>query len=229
MNVEQIEDIHPLAPMQQGMLFHSLYAPRSGMYVSQSCYILGGDLNIPAFQRAWQTVIERHQVLRSSFHWEELDEPLQVVHQSAELPFHSRDWRALPGADQDERLEAFLREDRARGFELDQAPLLRLTLIRTAEQRYYFVWSNHHLLLDGWSQAIVMKEVLACYQACCRGEPARLAPSRPYGDYIVWLQAQDLAAAEAFWRHYLRGFAAPTALRVTRSHGAGDEREDSYG
>ena len=131
-----------------------------------------------------------------------------------------RDWRGLSSLEQQGRLEAFLEADRARGFDLGQAPLMRCALLREAEDAYRFVLGFHHLLFDGWSLSLLLKEVLAFYEAYCRGRELRLESPRPYRDYIAWLQQQDLAQAEGFWREALRGMTAPTPLPIGRSEGA---------
>src|ERR671918_2513532 len=205
-----IEDIYNLSPMQQGMLFHTLHAPDSGVYYEQVSYSLTGNLNVSAFKQAWWQVVQRHPILRTAFYWEEFNEPLQVVYRQVVLPWVEEDWRGVSPSEQQARLEAFLEADRARGFALGQAPLMRCALLRAAEERYYFVWSFHHLLLDGWSLPLVLKEVSACYEAYCGGRAISLKHPRPYRDYILWLQRQDLAQAEGFWRQALRGFTAPT-------------------
>ena len=219
-HISNIEDIYKLSPMQQGMLFHTLYAPESGVYREQTSCSLKGNLNVSAFQQAWGQVVQRHPILRTAFYWEELSEPLQVVQRQVELSWEQRDWRGLSSLEQQGRLEAFLEADRARGFDLGQAPLMRCALLREAEDAYRFVLGFHHLLFDGWSLSLLLKEVLAFYEAYCRGRELRLESPRPYGDYIVWLQQQDLAQAEGFWREALRGMTAPTPLPIGRSEGA---------
>ena len=210
----QIEDIYPLSPTQHGMLFHSLYAPESGHYIVQKRCTLSGEMNVPAFERAWQQVMDRHQVLRTAFVWEGLDEPVQVVNKRVELILHKLDWRELPAAEQQERLEAYLEAERRRGFKLSEAPLMRLALIRTSSRSYHFVWSYHHLLLDGWCNGLILSEVFTFYEAFSQGREVELKRSRPFRDYIAWLQGQDLSGAETFWRRTLEGFTAPTPLRV---------------
>jgi amino acid adenylation domain-containing protein/non-ribosomal peptide synthase protein (TIGR01720 family) len=210
----QIADIYPLTPMQQGLLFHTLAAPESGVYVQQVSCLLLGELNHAAFMRAWQSVIARHPVLRSAVAWEELAEPLQIVAEQVALPLHAHDWRDLPAAEQQTRLDALLRADRARGLDLSCAPLMRLTLIQRDATTTYLLWSHHHLLLDGWSVPLVLDEVVRHYLAECAGQPLTLTELRPYRDYIAWLQRQDLAHAEAFWRATLRGLTAATPLVV---------------
>src|SRR5207237_7332344 len=134
-------------------------------------------------------------VLRTAFNWELRDEPFQIVSRRAEIPWREHDWRRVSAVEQERQLEAFLREDRAQGFVLSKAPLMRLTLVQLAEDTYQFVWSLHHLLLDGWSLPLLLQEVFQMYDAFCAGRELHLDVSRQYGDYIAWLQRQDLAQA----------------------------------
>ncbi len=214
MKPQNVEDVYELSPMQQGILFHSVYSPESGVYFGQSAMRLQGPLDRAAFRRAWAGAIARHPALRTSFHWEGVEKPLQVVHRDAEAPWEDEDWRPLPAEEQERRLDAYLRADRERGFDLARPPLLRFALIRTAADAHWFVFSSHHLLLDGWSKAVVMQEVFAEYEALRRGEAWQARRPRPYRDYVLWLQGQELGAAERFWREHLRGFAAPPPLAL---------------
>ncbi|HEX2270758.1 MAG TPA: amino acid adenylation domain-containing protein [Pyrinomonadaceae bacterium] len=223
--MQNIEDLYVLSPIQSGMLFHSLYAPGSGVYVIQVSCALRGDLNIKALEQAWQQVVQRHAILRSSFVWETLDRPLQAVHRRVELPFEQHDWRALTPAAQQEALAGWLKEDRRRGFALDEAPLMRLVLVREADKAYRVIWSYHHLLLDGWSMQLLLKEVFTCYQSLSGGVELPLPPLRQYRDYIAWLQPQSLAEAETYWRMTLKGFTSPTIIARKRERKNGSEQE----
>src|SRR4030095_4712 len=122
-----------------------------------------------AFERAWQRVLDRHAVLRTSFYWKELDKPLQLVHRHVPIPVEQHDWSGRSPVDQQESLKSFLRKDRHRGFDLAHAPLMRLIIIRLAEDVHYFIWSFHHVLLDGWSVVLILQEVFASYEAFRRG------------------------------------------------------------
>src|SRR5579872_6831731 len=133
MQIKNVEDVYPLSPMQEGMLFHSLYTPQSEAYFEQMTCLLYGDLDVRAFKLAWQQVVARHPILRTLFLWERLDALLQVVRQQVELPWSEQDWRHLPPAEQNERVQTFLRADITQGFDLARAPLLRLSLIRLSE------------------------------------------------------------------------------------------------
>ncbi|HEX8694772.1 MAG TPA: amino acid adenylation domain-containing protein, partial [Longimicrobium sp.] len=221
-----IGDIYPLSPMQQGLLFHTLYEPGSGEYVGQSRFGLRGALDVEALRRAWQGVLDRHPVLRTGFTWEGVPEPLQVVRRAVELPLVVEDWRGVDADEQDRRMEEFLREDRARGFDPARAPLMRLTLFRTGDAAWRLVWTHHHLALDGWSLPLVFRDLVALYDACTAGREPSLPPARPYRDYIAWLKRQDLGRAERYWRRTLEGFRAPTPLGVERPPAG---REEGYG
>lgn len=211
--MNNIEDLYELSPMQQGMLFHTLYAPESEVYFEQLLCILSGKLNFTAFQKAWEQVVARHPILRSSFYWEEIEKPLQMVSKQVDLPWEELDWRNFTPDEQQQHLEDFLKCDRQKGFELDVAPLMRFTIIRLGEETYQFIWSHHHILFDGWSMQIILKEVLAFYEAHQRGEHLRLQHVRPYREYIQWLQQQDSDQAKKFWQETLQGFEVPTSLR----------------
>jgi surfactin family lipopeptide synthetase C len=217
MNKKNVENIYPLSPTQQGILFHTLRAPDSGVYVVQSCYTFSKNINIAAFKQAWQQVINQHSILRTSFYWKQYKEPFQVVNRSLQLPWQQYNWQELSVLEQQAGLEEFLQADRQQGFDVSQAPLMRLTLIQVGKETYHFIWSSHHLILDGWSGAIVLQQVFQAYEALCKDQVVSLVRCRPYGDYIAWLQQQDLSKAEAFWRKVLQGFTAPTQLRVSSS------------
>ena len=131
MQLENVEDVYSLSPIQEGMLFHSIAEPGSGVFIEQICCTVRGDLNIDQFQQAWTKVVARHAALRTMFLWDGLDEPLQVVREQVDVPWKSLDWREQEVDQQRLRLAEYLRADRHDGFDLSQAPLTRMTLIRT--------------------------------------------------------------------------------------------------
>jgi amino acid adenylation domain-containing protein len=214
-----IEAIYPLSHMQQGMLFHTLLAPQSEVYFDQASWTIQADVNVEAFRDAWRQVVERHPILRTAFLWERRDKPLQIVRRRVELPWEVHDWRDLESQDQRQRLEAYVLADRARGFELSEPPLMRFALMRLADDAWHFVWSFHHILLDGWGSLLLLNEVFSFYEAYSNGKQIELSQPRPYRDYIGWLQKQDLNAAEAYWRRRLKGFTSPTPIGIfAKSH-----------
>jgi amino acid adenylation domain-containing protein/non-ribosomal peptide synthase protein (TIGR01720 family) len=207
-----IEDVYPLSSMQQGMLFHSLYEPGSKVYLIQLRSYISRGLKPEAFRRAWTEVVRRHAILRTAVLWEGLEKPLQVVYQNVELPWRTEDLRGLGKAEQEEKWLEYLREDQALGFDFQNAPLMRLALLRTGEESYYFAWTFHHILIDGWCRQVLVKEVFSLYEAYCEGKPFELEVPPAYRNYIAWLEQQSESKAEAFWREELKGFTSPTRL-----------------
>ncbi len=206
----EVEDAYPASPVQHGMLFHSLLEPDSSAYMNQLIYKFTRGLDADAFERAWQVAIDRHAILRTGFSWKGTGDPLQVVHRSVRAPIRHLDWRGLSEDARRPALQEFLADDRRRGFEFERPPLMRLTLMRLDDLTYWVVWTLHHAVLDGWCQGLLVREVLSAYQA---GAPSSAPePAASYGRYIAWLQQQDRAAAERFWRHQLHGFRSPTKL-----------------
>ena len=227
--LENLEDLYQLSPMQQGMLFHTIYAPGSGVYFEQSVFTIKGELEVVAFERAWQHTVDRHSILRSSFLWEDLEKPQQVVHRRVSLQVEKQDWGHLSSQDQEAQLAAYIVADRNRGFDLATPPLMRIAVFRLDRNLHRLLFSRHHLLLDRWSRSIVLKEVFALYEAFRKGEEPALPPLRPYGDYIAWLGEQDQRAAERYWRASLEGFVAPTTLSLDRKSSGRGTPETEYG
>ncbi|MDV3438226.1 non-ribosomal peptide synthase/polyketide synthase [Pseudomonas otitidis] len=198
----EIEDVYPLSPMQQGMLFHTLEDSGEALYINQVSLPVAG-LDLDRFADAWAFVTARHDVLRTSFHWQAGD-PLQVVHRHAQMPIRVLDWRDR--AVTDEALKALAREEALQGFDLARAPLQRMLLVHLGESRYQMIWTSHHILMDGWSSSNLFAEVLERYA----GKPLEERAGH-YGDFIAWLQGQDQGALEGFWRERLAD-CEPTAL-----------------
>jgi amino acid adenylation domain-containing protein/non-ribosomal peptide synthase protein (TIGR01720 family) len=209
-------DVYSLSPMQSGMLFQSVYAPDSGVYVEQVWGEMEGALRPAEFRAAWNGLLERHPGLRSRFHWRDVPEPRQETVATVSMPWRELDWTGN-GAPPDPSMSwaTLLAEDRVTGFDFGQAPLMRFLLVRTAPDRWRWLWSHHHILLDGWCLPLVFRDVLADYESRC-GAAMRPPSVRPYRDYIDWLARQDLDAAEAFWRGQLIGFAGAPDLRLPR-------------
>ncbi|WP_145003788.1 non-ribosomal peptide synthetase [Pseudomonas oryzihabitans] len=201
-----IADLLPLAPLQQGMLFHTLYEREAGDYVNQLRLDVEG-LDVEVFRQAWQAVLDRHEVLRATF-LSELKQPVQLIHRRRELPFQVADWRSPENSTA--ALDNWAEEDRRQGFDLASDCLIRLAVFRTGERRHHLVLTHHHILLDGWSTSRLLGEVLQHYAGQAPTEPAGR-----YRDYLAWLQQRDPAATERFWRERLRAIDEPTRLIQT--------------
>lgn len=209
-----VEDTYSLSPLQEGLLFDSIYngSAAAQLYVNRVVYDLRGNVDGNCLRTAWQRVIDRHTILRSSFSWESSPQPRQDVKQRTRVPFTELDWRKYPLDEQKRRLDILLTSDGRRGFDLSNAPLMRFTLIRTAGDEWLLVWSYHHLVLDGWSAIIVEREVSQLYREQLTGEPASLSGPTPFARYIEWIAEQEPAAAEGFWRETLAEFRTTTLV-----------------
>ncbi len=210
----QSVDRYPLTPIQQGMLFHYLASGDPGVDIEQIIVTLDEALDLDAFREAWKKVVAGHAVFRTGFEWDGLDQPIQQVEERVELPFEVLDH---PGQDEDTRrreFEAFLREDRRRGFDLSRAPLTRLSVQRTANGKSVAVWTFNHIILDGLSFPIVLKEVFQHYDASLANRAFEPLPPQPYRAHIEHLKKQDLSGenAKAFWKERLGKFTSPTPL-----------------
>uniref|UniRef100_UPI000AE92A90 condensation domain-containing protein n=1 Tax=Methylomonas koyamae TaxID=702114 RepID=UPI000AE92A90 len=200
-----IADIYKLTPIQEGMLFHSLSSPESGVYVEQFSQTVPFGVDADLWQQAWNRVIAHHDILRSGFFWEGLEKPVQVVQRQAEIQVREADWSDLAEVERAQRLQALRAADAKQPFDLAKAPLLRLQVIRTGAEQSVLLWTYHHILLDGWSAFIVLDQALQAYMALADGREPALPVSAPYKNYLRWLGQQDRAAAETFWRSYLAG------------------------
>ncbi|MGE1175485.1 non-ribosomal peptide synthetase [Pseudomonas sp. BW7P1] len=213
-----IEDLYPLSPMQQGMLFHTLYEQGTGTYINQLCVDVDG-LDPERFRAAWQATMDAHDILRSGFIWQgQLQEQLQIIHRQLTLPYTLLDWRER--SDIAQALKNFTAADLAEGFDLTRPGLLRVTLIRIDDNRHHLIFTNHHILMDGWSSAQMLGEVLQRYAG---QQPPR--PVSRFSDYIQWLQRQDAAVSEAFWLQQLADFHEP-AMLAQAAAGGGEVRSE---
>ena len=207
LDLRDIEDIYPLSPMQQGMLFHALRDGANDAYVNQVGLELFG-VDAGRLRAAWQTVSDRHAALRTGFVWQNLSGVAQqVVHRHVTVPFVEEDWRNGSDVDLDAALGEIARRDRERGFDVSRPPLQRVRLIRLNENRHWLIWTHHHIFVDGWSSARLVSEVLQHVSG-----DTLPAVQGGYRDYIAWLQGRDRESAERFWREALAELETPTLL-----------------
>jgi nonribosomal peptide synthetase DhbF len=206
-----LEDVLPLSPMQEGLLFHALYDTSAvDVYQAQVVLELEGPVDPRLLRRCAEVLVNRHQSLRAGLRLRRNGNPMQVVYRTATLPWHEIDLRDLDPVDREARLGELLEADRAERFDLARPPLLRLTLALLSEGSARLVITNHHAMLDGWSGAVLIDELLTLYAG--EGDPAELPPCAPYRDYLEWLSRQDDKAARAAWRRALDGLTRPTLV-----------------
>ncbi|HEX5107390.1 MAG TPA: amino acid adenylation domain-containing protein [Vicinamibacterales bacterium] len=213
-----VVDRFGLSPLQQGMLFHHVEDPHSGVDIEQLVVHLSETVDPDALSRAWTVVVQRHAMLRARFTWEDGQQPRHEILANIALPFLVEDHRDDAVDAQGRRLAAFLNEDRVRGFDLREAPLLRITLFRWAERSWSMVWTFHHVLLDGRTFPILLGELFDTYEALRDGNPlpASRGTSTPFRRHVEWLERQSTAAGETFFKTLLTGFRAPTSIAIDR-------------
>ncbi|MBM5461157.1 non-ribosomal peptide synthetase [Pseudomonas sp. P66] len=218
-----IEDVYPLTPMQEGLLLHTLLEPGTGIYYMQDRYRINSALDPQRFGQAWQAVVGRHEALRASFSWNAGEAMLQIIHKPGTATLDYQDWADLGDNEQEARLQALHKQEREAGFDLLQQAPFHLRLIRVGADRYWFMMSNHHILIDAWCRSLLMNDFFELYMALGEGRDAQLAVAPRYRDYIGWLQHQDLDEARQWWRENLHGFerstAVPSDRPLLRDHG----------
>ncbi|MEU8976954.1 condensation domain-containing protein, partial [Streptomyces monashensis] len=206
-----VEAVLPLSPLQEGMLFHALYAEDTvDVYNVQTVFGLEGPLSEPQLHTACQELVNRHASLRAGFFRTAGGDVAQVLARSVEVPWTEADLSGLPAAEQHGELNRILAEDKPRRFELERPPLVRFTLVRLAADRHVLVFTVHHIALDGWSTPLVLRDLFELYAR--EGDTAQLPAVVPYSDYLRWLVRQDRDVAEQAWRTALEGLDAPTLV-----------------
>ncbi|MCL7494788.1 amino acid adenylation domain-containing protein [Streptomyces sp. MCA2] len=205
----RIEDIWPLSPLQAGLLFHAVYDGEGpDVYMGHWILDLDGPLDAARLRAAWEALLTRHAPLRACFRQRKSGETVQIVVKEVELPWREVDLSHLD--DPDEAVRELAEEDRTKRFDLAQAPLLRLTLIRLDDRRHRLVMTCHHTIMDGWSLPVVVNELSKLYPA--GGDPRALPAVTSYRNYLAWLSRQDKERALSAWVAHLRGAEEPTLV-----------------
>ena len=212
----KVEAIYPLNFLQQALLFHSLQEDIDQGFLRVKC-VLKGKINIEAFKNAWLQNIQRHEVLRTSVHWENLEKPVQVVHKEVLLPLTFHDWSENSEPEQNEKFTELINSDGAKPLDLTKAPVLRIFLIRLNENKHILLWNCHHILADGWSASIILQDLLAFYDANCSEESEARLPAVPsYKSYLNWIKKQDQTKSKTFWTEVLKDFDRPTIVGIRK-------------
>lgn len=206
------EDVLPLTPLQEGLVYHASSDPTSSAYHQQFVCDLPEPLDPALLQRAWVAVLTNHPSLRAAFILHAEEPAVQAIVSNCLPEWVVEDWTHLTSAEFAGALENHLKGDRRRGFALDRAPLLRFALFRKSADAWTFVWSHHHALLDGWSFPIVAGEVIEAYDTLSRGLPAPARRSDYLKQFIDWVAGQSVNEARAFWIQCLSDVEEPTPL-----------------
>lgn len=211
-NRENLKDLCPLTPMQEGMLYHDQLDSQSTAYHEKITFFLSGHLDATCYRQAWQQLVERHDILRSVFVVNKTQRPLQAVLKRVEAEFRVEDysqWLASFDDRQEQQqhlLEKIYSADEQQGFQLTRQVPLRLSLYKMADQRWCLFWSFHHILLDGWSVNLLMQEMGQIYAALLAKKAPALPPVLPFKHYLQWIEKQQQSTGREFWQTYLEAY-----------------------
>lgn len=212
-DLDAIEAVYPTTSYQRWSIRRFVELQDPALYLTQPHYRIRNEQFQPElFAEAWQRTVAFHHGLRTRFLWEGVPEPLHVVYEQARAEVNQVDLRHLSYDEQQTRVQAFLDEDFQRGFVDQGAPHMRISLLRLGEDDYVFVYSLDHLLQDGWSMSMFLRDAFLHYAALNEGRSATLKLPRPYSDVLQWAWQQDREQAHAFWKRMLAGFTRPNAL-----------------
>lgn len=225
---EHVQDIYYLSPMQEGMLFHTLLHPGQGFYIEQISMQVKGSFQKNVLEKSMNVIIGRYDIFRTVFVHEKMKRPVQVVLKERSFQAEEIDLSGLSEAEQNERIEDYKRKDKEKGFNLSKDIPMRTAVFKKGQDRYEWVWSYHHILLDGWCFGIVVQELFEVYQALRENKPYSLGPVKPYKEYIKWLESQDKQKSLAYWEHHLAGFEGQTTFSEQRKkpEQAGNQPEE---
>ncbi|MGE6631995.1 non-ribosomal peptide synthetase [Bacillus sp. NPDC077027] len=213
---EQVQDMYYLAPMQEGMLFHTLHHQENGFYIEQMDMKVEGEFRQDLLEESMNIIVDRYDIFRTVFLHEKVKRPVQVVLKKRPFTIDVIDLSDLPEKEQMARIEAYKKEDQMRGFNLAKDMLMRAVVFQTASSAYRWIWSYHHILLDGWCFGLVVQELFTIYSALLHDKPYTLHPVKPYKEYIQWLEKQDKQASIDFWQRTLAGFEGQDTFKEQR-------------
>lgn len=198
-----IQNVYPLTPMQEGMLFHSLLDPASAAYFEQAAFTIKGELDIAVFENSFNETIQRYDILRTVFRHDKVEKPLQVVLSERVAKLFYEDISGMDEDAQQSHLDLFREQDKKKGFDLAKNILTRISVFRRSCSEYAVIWSHHHILMDGWCLGIIIKDFLTIYTARVKKETPVLHKVVPYSNYIAWLEKQEKEKAASYWKDFL--------------------------
>lgn len=214
---ENVEDILAVTPMQAGMLFHYLSEPGSGVYFDQHCYNLKGIIKIDCLIRAWNYIARNNEMLRTIFRWNGLKLPIQIILKEYDIPFSEYDYSKSNMAEKQTGMEEILRSDQRESINLETKPY-RVIFCKLSEEEYNMVVSAHHVIYDGWSNALIFKELLYAYGEYLNGREPKSSKKTKYKELVKWYQNQDKQKQKLYWEDYLKGYKSKSFLGTGKSY-----------
>lgn len=220
----KVQKIYPLSPMQEGMLFHYLMDKHQDDYILQTILDIEGPVNRELFEKSFNLLMGRHEVLRSVFLHEKVQKPKQVVLEKRQMKITYLEISGRSAEETESLIKSTEAGDRNRGFDLAKDVLMRVTVLVKGSESFTVVWSYHHILMDGWCFGVIVSELLETYRALVKGLPPALSAVPPSSRYLEWLDKQDRQQALAHWKEYLDDYENVASLpQVSPVQGYGFE------
>ncbi|MGF0004876.1 amino acid adenylation domain-containing protein [Bacillus altitudinis] len=205
MSKQKIQKVYPLTPMQEGMLYHAMLDPNSSSYFTQLELGIRGEFDLDLFEKSLNELIGTYDILRTAFVYQQLQKPRQVVLAERNLDVYRENLSHLNHQEQQKVLDQYKKQVRKQGFHLTNDLLLKVAVFQLNETNWHLIWSNHHIIMDGWSMGVLMKKLFHYYESYRNGKTPDRSQGKPYADYIQWLGKQNQQAAEGYWKDRLDG------------------------
>ncbi|MCY7538400.1 non-ribosomal peptide synthetase, partial [Bacillus pumilus] len=205
MSKQKIQKVYPLTPMQEGMLYHAMLDPNSSSYFTQLELEISGEFDHAFFEKSLNELIRTYDILRTAFVYQQLQKPRQVVLAERHLDVYREDLSHLNHQEQQKVLDQYKKQVRKQGFHLTNDLLLKVAVFQLNETNWHLIWSNHHIIMDGWSMGVLMKKLFHYYESFRNGRTPDRSQGKPYADYIQWLGKQNKQEAESYWQKRLDG------------------------
>lgn len=202
-NKQNIEKIYYLIPMQEGMVFNSLYNKNSNAYFQQFSFEIIGQFDVSIYKEAFNSLVKRHEILRTVFVYEKVKRNAQVVLKQLIIDINYMDITSYEENNKITFINEYKSNDKSKGFDLSVGPLIRMAIIKVSTDSYKVILSYHHIIMDGWSMAIFFEELFENYSLLKNGSNVQLKSAGRFEDYVRWLQIQDTQAAKNYWEEYL--------------------------
>ncbi|MGB5930583.1 MAG: amino acid adenylation domain-containing protein, partial [Cyclobacteriaceae bacterium] len=207
----EVQDIYPLSPMQDGMLFHSIYDRESTNYVGLTNLQIEGDVNVEYIRESMNLLIDRYTVLRTAFLYERVDKNLQIVLDKREIDLTYFDERNSQKPEED--IITFYKETEInKPFDLSKDVLMRIVVVQLDNDRYELIWAQHHILMDGWCMSLIIQDFFKAYSDKLSNKQSDFQEVVPYARYIKWLEENTDSSSLAYWKNRLDGFTDPVSI-----------------
>ncbi|PWU05288.1 MAG: hypothetical protein C5B43_03560, partial [Verrucomicrobia bacterium] len=212
LDIDNVQAIYPLIPIQEGLLFHAIHDAKSHAYFIQTHWRCKGKYNAQAMREAWEILMQNHELLRASFLWENVDYPIQIIHKKSKIAFLEQDWRVFLPEEQERKLNEYFSQDCELGVDFKKPPFMRFVTIQMSDNEQMMIWSFHHIIMDGPSLFNIIAELDYYYSTLCSGNKVVLKPKPLFRDYIVWQKQQNQDINKFFWEDYLKEFILPNQI-----------------